>query len=85
MELLFKDNLRRKQKMFCMSSAQTQRLTVSIYAPNYSTQKENFFPYCIQSYDDCIYCDKKDSVNHTFSNCVFEKKSFHKRLSVGSM
>ena len=36
--------------------------------------KRELFRYGIQS-DDCIYCGEKDSIDHTFTDCAFVKKS----------
>ena len=36
--------------------------------------KRERFRYFIQSDDNCIYCAKKDSIDHSFSDCVSVKK-----------
>lgn len=36
--------------------------------------RRELFRYGIQPDDDCIYCGEKDSIDHTFTDCVFVKK-----------
>ena len=36
--------------------------------------RRELYRYGIQPDDDCIYCGEKDSIDHTFMDCVFVKK-----------
>jgi len=39
------------------------------------------FRYGFQSDDDFIFCDKKDSIDHTFSDCAFVKQCSQEIIS----
>jgi len=43
--------------------------------------KRELFRYGIESDDDCAYCGERDSIDHTFSDCVFAKKFSHEVIS----
>ena len=43
--------------------------------------KRELLRYGIQSDDDCVYCGERDSIDHTFSDCVFVKQFSHEVIS----
>ena len=43
--------------------------------------KRELLHYGIQSDDDCVYCGERDSIDHTFSDCVFVKQFSHEVTS----